>query len=136
MTSAGQSKSKTIDGKPVSTKAMKQSTKLKAELDKLPWWVEFFFVQIGLPDSWLRSVLKAKKRFKYQANENKGLIIFAFFGLIAIYYIDPIVKQARIDNDCIKGSRNFIIKNAPITTNNDENEIKAWSKRFCNGGDL
>ena len=27
---------------------------------KLPWWVEFLFVQIGLPDKWLIYLLRTK----------------------------------------------------------------------------
>ena len=37
------------------------NSKRPKEID-LPWWVEFLFVQVGLPDSWLRSWLKAKKQ--------------------------------------------------------------------------
>ena len=38
----------------------------------LPWWVEFLFVQIGLPDSLLVKILKAKKTSKeFIINEKK-----------------------------------------------------------------
>ena len=41
---------------------MNTSSNLKKKKDKdLPWWVELFFVQIGLPDKLLIKILKAKK---------------------------------------------------------------------------
>ena len=42
-------------------KKMNNSANLKKKKDKdLPWWVEFLFVQIGLPDKLLIKILKAK----------------------------------------------------------------------------
>ena len=40
-----------------------ENSKKKKDKD-LPWWVEFLFVQIGLPDNLLIKILKAKKNLK------------------------------------------------------------------------
>ena len=43
-------------------KKMNTSENLNKKKDKdLPWWVEFLFVQIGLPDKLLIKILKARK---------------------------------------------------------------------------
>jgi len=45
----------------------------------LPWWVELFFVQIGLPDKLLIKILKAKKQSKvFIKNDKKSLIKLLF----------------------------------------------------------
>jgi len=44
---------------------MNTSPNLNNKKDKnLPWWVEFLFVQIGLPDKLLIKILNAKKKSK------------------------------------------------------------------------
>jgi len=69
-------------------KKMNTSENLKKKKDKdLPWWVELFFVQIGLPDKLLIKILKAKKTSKELfKNEKKSIIIFLFvFTTLAIF---------------------------------------------------
>ena len=44
-------------------KKMNSSEKPNRKKDKaLPWWVELYSVQIGLPDNLLIKILKAKKK--------------------------------------------------------------------------
>ena len=62
-------------------KKMNTSENFKKKKDKvLPWWVEFLFVQIGLPDKLLIKILKAKKEFKELIKKDKrSLLIFLFY---------------------------------------------------------
>ena len=46
---------------PEEPKSKKQNSDLRNTNSKLPWWVEILFVQIGLPESLLRKILKLKK---------------------------------------------------------------------------
>ena len=64
------SKQETTNSKEVrkqnyEAKKMNNPENFKKKTDKnLPWWVEFLFVQIGLPDRLLIKILKAKKTSK------------------------------------------------------------------------
>jgi len=68
---------------------MNTSSNLKKKKDKeLPWWVEFLFVQIGLPDKLLIKILKAKKTSKeFIKNEKKSILIFFLFLFTINYFI-------------------------------------------------
>ena len=59
-------------------KKMNTTSNLKKKKDKeLPWWVEFLFVQIGLPDKLLIKILRNKKRAKELfKKDNKSSITF------------------------------------------------------------
>ena len=71
----------------------------KKKKDKpLPWWVELFFVQIGLPDKLLIKLLKTKKRSKELLKNNKELV-FTFFFMIAFLWLGLCVA------DGFKGER-------------------------------
>ena len=114
---------------------MKMNTYRKSKKnDKaLPWWVELLFVQIGLPDSLLIKILKAKKKsnevFK---NEKKSLILFLFVFAVLVYFY-PVIRQAKNKLDCEATAKNYIIKNKNIKQINKK-EIKMLSSNFCNGG--
>ena len=114
---------------------MKMNTYRKSKKnDKaLPWWVELLFVQIGLPDSLLIKILKAKKKsnevFK---NEKKSLILFLFVFAVLVYFY-PEIRQAKNKLDCEATAKNYIIKNKNIKQINKK-EIKMLSSNFCNGG--
>ena len=82
-------------------KKMNTSEDSKKKKDKkLPWWVEFLFVQIGLPDNLLIKILKAKKKSKeIIENDKKSLITFLFvIGMFAYFY--PVIKHAKNKLDC------------------------------------
>ena len=70
--------SKEIKNQNYEAKKMNTSSNLKKNKDKnLPWWVELFFVQIGLPDKLLIKILKAKKESKeFIKKEKNSIIIF------------------------------------------------------------
>ncbi len=105
-------------------------------LPKLPWWVELCFVQIGLPDRWLRSVLKIRKRTKSYIEDNKRSIIYLSFIIVTVIYVDPIIKEARYQNKCLQGSMEYLELTNTLDPQFSKNITLAISKRFCNGGDL
>jgi len=117
------------------TKKMNTSTNLKKKKDKeLPWWVEFLFVQIGLPDKLLIKILKAKKTSKeFIKNEKKSIIIFLFV-ITTFAYFYPVIKHAKNKLDCEAIAKNYIIKNKNTIGINNR-EIKMLSSNFCYGGE-
>jgi len=116
-------------------KKMNTSSNLKKKKDKdLPWWVEFLFVQIGLPDKLLIKILKAKKTSKeFIKNEKKSIIIFLFV-ITTLAYFYPVIKHAKNKLDCEAIAKNYIIKNKNTIGINNR-EIKMISTNFCYGGE-
>ena len=116
-------------------KKMNTSSNLKKKKDKeLPWWVEFLFIQIGLPDKILIKILKAKKTSKeFIKNEKKSIIIFLFV-ITTLAYFYPVIKHAKNKLDCEATAKNYIIKNKNIIGINNR-EIKMISTNFCYGGE-
>ena len=116
-------------------KKMNTSSNLKKKKDKeLPWWVEFLFVQIGLPDKLLIKILKSKKTSKeFIKNEKKSIIIFLFV-ITTLAYFYPVIKHAKNRLDCEAIAKNYIIKNKNIIGINNR-EIKMLSTNFCYGGE-
>ena len=114
---------------------MNTSEKSKKKKGKdLPWWVELFFVQIGLPDKLLIKILKAKKNTKeFIKNEKNSLITFLFF-MTTLAYFYPVIKHAKNRLDCEAIAKNYIIKNKNIIGINNK-EIKMLSTNFCYGGE-
>jgi len=116
-------------------KKMNTSENSKKKKDKdLPWWVEFLFVQIGLPDKLLIKILKAKKTSKeFIKNEKKSIIIFLFV-ITTLAYFYPVIKHAKNKLDCEAIAKNYIIKNKN-TIGINKREIKMLSTNFCYGGE-
>ena len=116
-------------------KKMNTSEVSKKKKDKnLPWWVEFLFVQIGLPDNLLIKILRAKKKSKeIIENDKKSLITFLF--VIAMFaYFYPVIKHAKNKLDCEAIAKNYIVKNKNIIRIN-KRELKMLSTNFCYGGE-
>ena len=96
----------------------------------LPWWVEFLFVQVGLPDNWLRSFLKKRKRLKNLISENhKAIGLIGLTSFFIIYY-NPIRKEAVLHNKCIISYTDIISKNSNLS----KEVLKSYAISFCNGG--
>ena len=114
---------------------MNTSEKSKKKKGKdLPWWVEFLFIQIGLPDKLLIKILKNKKKAKeFIKNEKKSFITFLFVVTILAYFY-PVIKHAKNRLDCEAIAKNYIIKNKNIFGINNK-EIKMLSTNFCYGGE-
>ena len=114
---------------------MNNSEKSKKKKDKdLPWWVELLFVQLGLPDSLLVKILKAKKKSNELFKNDKNLLINLFFLIVILTYFYPVVKHAKNKLDCETNARNYIIKNKN-TKRLNKREVKMISTNFCYGGE-
>ena len=110
-----------------------QTTSKKRDKD-LPWWVELLFVQVGLPDTLLIKILKAKKNYKEVIkNEKKSLIVFLFLVTSLIYFY-PVIRNSKNKLDCEATAKNYIIKNKNLIRFN-RSELKMLSTNFCNGGE-
>ena len=129
------SKSKEAKNQNHETKKMNTSEKSKIKKNKdLPWWVEFLFVQVGLPDKLLIKILKAKKNSKeFIKNDKKSLITFLFV-ITTFAYFYPVIKHANNKLDCEAIAKNYIIKNKNTIGINNR-EIKMLSTNFCYGGE-
>ena len=100
----------------------------------LPWWVELLFVQIGLPDNLLKTILRAKKKSKELIkNEKKSLIFFIFF-IATLAYFYPVIKNAKNKLNCEAVAQNYIIKNKNVYQIS-KSELKMLSTNFCYGGE-
>ncbi len=126
---------KELQNQNYEAKKMNTSSNLKKKKDKeLPWWVELFFVQIGLPDKLLIKILKAKKISKeFIKNEKKSIIIFLFV-ITTLAYFYPVIKHAKNKLDCEAIAKNYIFKNKNTIGINNR-EIKMLSTNFCYGGE-
>jgi hypothetical protein len=126
---------KEISNKNHETAKMNTSGNLKKKKDKdLPWWVEFLFVQIGLPDFLLVKILKAKRKSKELIkNDKKSLLIFLFI-VSSFAYFYPVIKNAKNKLECVEIAKNYIINNKNITRINNR-ELKMLSTNFCYGGE-
>jgi len=117
------------------TKKLKSSTNSNNKKEKsLPWWVELLFVQIGLPDKWLITVLKSKKKYTELFKNEKKLIVFFLFVLTGLTYFYPIVKYSKNRLDCENNAQNYIIENKNLM-NINRKQLRMLSTNFCNGGD-
>ena len=116
-------------------KKMNTSENSKKKKDKdLPWWVEFLFVQIGLPDKLLIKILKTNKKVKELIKSDKKSLITVLFVFATLSYFYPVVKNAKNNLDCEAIAKNYIIKNKNIIGLN-KREIKMLSINFCYGGE-
>ena len=135
MNKKGTSNPKMVRKQNHEAKKMNTSEDSKKKKDKkLPWWVEFLFVQIGLPDNLLIKILRAKKKSKeIIENDKKSLITFLF--VIAMFaYFYPVIKHAKNKLDCEAIAKNYIINNKNIIRIN-KRELKMLSTNFCYGGE-
>tara|TARA_B100000242_G_scaffold78792_1_gene51895 strand:+ start:784 stop:1221 length:438 start_codon:yes stop_codon:yes gene_type:complete len=117
------------------SKKMNTSENLKKIKDKnLPWWVELLFVQIGLPDKLLITILKTKKKYKELFKNEKKSLIFFFITIAILAYFYPVIRHSKNKLDCEMIARNYIIQNKNIIKIN-KRELKMLSTNFCHGGE-
>ena len=117
------------------TKKMNFAQNPNKKKDKnLPWWVELLFIQIGLPDTLLIKILKAKKKSKELIKKDKKSLLIFFFVIITLAYFYPVIKHSKNKLDCEAIAKNYIIKNKNIIQI-DKRELKMLSTNFCNGGE-
>ena len=128
------SNAKNMKNQNFEEKKFKKPSYNKKQKDKsLPWWVEFLFVQIGLPDKFLIKILKTNKILKDFIQNDKKLIFTILFVFTVLAYLYPVIKQSRNKLDCEAIAKNYIIKNKNIIGIN-KRELKMLSTNFCYGG--
>ena len=129
------SNAKNMKNQNFEEKKFKNPSYNKKQKDKsLPWWVEFLFVQIGLPDKFLIKILKTNKILKDFIQNDKKLIFTILFVFTVLAYLYPVIKQSRNKLDCEAIAKNYIIKNKNLKNINKE-QLKMLTINFCNGGD-
>ena len=107
-----------------------------SEQKDLPWWVELLFVQIGLPDIWLRTFLKTRKKAKFAIRDNKRTISYGLLLLLIMGYGYPVIKLSKYKNLCIKNSTDLIRKKFISRESLTKKEIQAIATSFCSGGNI
>ena len=123
-----------IKSPPFQSKKLKTSRNSNNELNKsLPWWVELFFVQIGLPDKWLIKILKTKKRSTEFLKNEKRLIFIFFFVLAGLTYFYPVVRYSKTKLDCETIAKRYMLENKNLKKINRK-ELGMLTTNFCNGG--
>ena len=123
-----------IKNQTLETKKLKASRSSNNTKDKnLPWWVEFLFVQIGLPDKWLIKILKSKKRTRELITNEKRSIVMFFILLSGLTYFYPVVKYSKIKLDCESIAKSYILENKNLKIINRK-QLRMLSTNFCNGG--
>ena len=128
-------KAKDIKNPTFDTKNLRTSNNSNNKKDKsLPWWVEFLFIQIGLPDKWLIKILKTKKKSTELIKNEKRLIFIFLFVLVVLAYFYPVVKYSKTKLDCETNARNYIKENKNLFKINSQ-QLRMLSTNFCNGGD-
>ena len=135
MNKKGISNPKEVKNKNYEVKKMSTTEKVKKKTDEdLPWWVEFLFVQIGLPETLLIKILKAQKKSKdILKNDKKSIFtILLIFGAFAYFY--PVIKHSKNKLDCEIIAKNYIMKNKNIKLISNR-ELKMLSTNFCYGGE-
>jgi len=116
-------------------KKLKNSAKSNSQKDKsLPWWVELLFVQIGLPDKFLITILKSNKKLKdFIKNDTKSIFTFLFF-LIVLAYFYPVVRQSKNKIECQTIAKDYISENKDLIKIT-RRELRMLSTNLCNGGE-
>ena len=114
---------------------MNTSENYKKNKDKdLPWWVEFLFVQIGLPEKILIKFLKAKKKTKEFIKNDKKQLIKILFVISTLVYFYPVIKHSKNQLVCQVDAINYIIENKNITSLS-KGELKMLATNICYGGE-
>ena len=103
--------------------------------EKLPWWVEMLFVQIGLPDSWLSKYLMKKRLAAGFIDENKKYIAYTAILIAGILYIYPIVRYTSSSASCIDKTTKYL-KSNNINKSTNELDINSLAVGYCHGGSL
>ena len=118
----------------VTKKSKELSNSINKKGKSLPWWVEFLFVQIGLPDKWLIKVLRSKKKTKEFIKSEKKLIFIILFIFALLAYLYPVVRYSKTKLDCEDNAKDYIRENKNLN-NIDYQKLRMLSTNFCNGGD-
>ena len=111
----------------------REPTNKKNTKKNLPWWVELLFVQLGLPEKLLRSILTYKTNTKTHIENNNRNYLTLIFLVALVVYINPVITSYKSNNYCIEEVKKLLSK----TTN--DNKIGSISPTIlavnhCKGG--
>ena len=116
-------------------KKMKIPAKSNTKKDKsLPWWVELLFVQIGLPDKFLITILKTDKKLKDFIKNDKKSIFSFLFAITVLTYFYPVIKQSKKKLECQTIAKDYISENKDLIKITRK-ELRMLSTNLCNGGE-
>ena len=101
---------------------------------KLPWWVEFLFVQVGLPDKWLIHLLRTKKKANELYKTEKKFLFSILLFLLMIGYFQPVIKYSTTKLKCQNRAKSYISNKLKINKE-DFSNINMIAVNFCNGGE-
>ena len=106
----------------------------KKNIDKaLPWWVEFLFVQVGLPDKLLINILRTKKSAKELIKKEKKSLITFLIVISSLAYFHPVIKLAKNKLNCEETAKDYFINKKKLSGISKGN-LKMLSTNFCSGG--
>tara|TARA_Y100001968_G_C19237002_1_gene657436 strand:- start:99 stop:515 length:417 start_codon:yes stop_codon:yes gene_type:complete len=128
----------TKEPKPKSRRKINTDSINRSKLNsqkELPWWVELFFVQLGLPDYLLRYLLRKRKNLSVFIEDNSTPLKYSILFILTLAYIYPIIKQASLFNKCVESSQTYLTKEYRNKIK-DPDFIIPIATRYCNGGDL
>ena len=109
------------------------STSVQINDKKLPWWVEFLFVQIGLPDKWLIYLLRTKKKTNMLFKNEKKFLFSIFVFLLTVGYFQPVIKYSSTKLKCQSKAKAYIL--SKLKSNKyDFATINMIAVNLCNGG--
>ena len=100
---------------------------------KLPWWVEFLFVQIGLPDKWLIYLLRTKKKTNELFKNEKKFLFSIFVLFLTVGYFQPVIKYSSTKLKCQSKAKAYIV-NKLKSNKYDIATINMIAVNLCNGG--
>ena len=104
--------------------------------ESLPWWVELLFVQVGLPEDWLRNYLKNKKVYKARIKKHNKKIFVYVFTAAGIIYLYPFYNLAQTENLCIQQAIEHIQDNSKSFSKSKRNRLVVYASNLCNGGSM
>ena len=113
----------------------KRSTSNSVQVNdkKLPWWVEFLFVQIGLPDKWLIYLLRTKKKTNELFKNEKKFLFSILVFLLTVGYFQPVIKYSSTKLKCQSKAKAYIV-NKLKSNKYDIATINMIAVNLCNGG--
>ena len=109
------------------------SNSVQTKDKKLPWWVEFLFVQIGLPDKWLIYLLRTKKKTNDLFKNEKKFLFLIFIFLLTVGYFKPVIKYSDTKLKCQSSAKAYIL-NKLKSNKYDIATINMIAVNLCNGG--
>ena len=109
------------------------SNSVQTKDKKLPWWVEFLFVQIGLPDKWLIYLLRTKKKTNELFKNEKKFLFSILVFLLTVGYFQPVIKYSSTKLKCQSKAKAYIV-NKLKSNKYDIATINMIAVNLCNGG--